>query len=162
MGEFAVAADEVRIAYQVSGAGEPLVLLAGQSNSHGWWDPVRADFAAAYRTVTLDWRGTGDSDKPDVPYSTRGFADDVIAVLDALGIERAHVYGTSMGGRVRPGGTSRTKSGGGWRRRTRSGCAPSCWAAPRRAVRSPWSAATTCGVPSRRARPPRSGARSST
>ncbi|MEV8113299.1 alpha/beta fold hydrolase [Streptomyces xiamenensis] len=100
MGEFAVAADEVRIAYQVSGAGEPLVLLAGQSNSHGWWDPVRADFAAAHRTVTLDWRGTGDSDKPDVPYSTRGFAGDVIAVLDTLGIGRAHVYGTSMGGRV--------------------------------------------------------------
>ncbi|WP_428836469.1 alpha/beta fold hydrolase [Streptomyces cheonanensis] len=92
------------------------MLLAGQSNSHGWWDPVRADFAAAYRTVTLDWRGTGDSDKPDVPYSTRGFADDVIAVLDALGIERAHVYGTSMGGRVAlgaPPGRSLGEAGGG-------------------------------------------------
>ncbi len=48
----------------------------------------------------MDYRGTGDSDAPDEPYSTRGFADDVIAVLDHLGIERGDVYGTSMGGRV--------------------------------------------------------------
>jgi len=76
------------------------VLLAGQSNNHAWWDPVRADFEASYRTITLDWRGTGDSDKPDEVYSTAGFADDVIAVLDDLRLPTAHVYGTSMGGRV--------------------------------------------------------------
>ena len=80
--------------------GQPLVLLAGQSNNHHWWDPVRADFEATYRTITLDWRGTGDSDKPDEVYSTPGFADDVVAVLDELGLAKAHVYGTSMGGRV--------------------------------------------------------------
>ncbi|WP_437345060.1 alpha/beta fold hydrolase [Streptomyces bacillaris] len=93
-------ADGVRIAYQVRGVGHPLVLLAGQANSHHWWDGVRDDFHAARRTVTLDYRGTGESDRPDRPYSTEGFADDVIAVLDDLGIERADVYGTSMGGRV--------------------------------------------------------------
>lgn len=59
---------------------------------------MRADFRR--RTVTLDWRGTGDSDRPDVVYSTEGFADDVIAVLDDAGIESADLYGTSMGGRV--------------------------------------------------------------
>jgi pimeloyl-ACP methyl ester carboxylesterase len=76
------------------------VLLAGQSNNHTWWDPVRMDFVQQYRTITLDWRGTGDSDKPDEVYSTRGFAGDVVAVLDSLGLANAHVYGTSMGGRV--------------------------------------------------------------
>jgi pimeloyl-ACP methyl ester carboxylesterase len=97
----AVAADGTAIAYQSAGSGTPLVLLAGQSNTHRWWDSARADFeAGGYRTITLDWRGTGDSDKPDEPYSTRGFATDVVAVLDELGIARAHVYGTSMGGRV--------------------------------------------------------------
>nr|WP_202892256.1 alpha/beta fold hydrolase [Kribbella shirazensis] len=75
-------------------------MLAGQSNNHTWWDPVRIDFDERHRTITVDWRGTGASDKPDEAYSTRGFAQDVIAVLDALGLERAHVYGTSMGGRV--------------------------------------------------------------
>ncbi len=93
--------DGVRIAFQPRGHGFPLVLLAGQANNHHWWDHVRDDFEiAGRRTVTLDYRGTGDSDKPDEPYSTEGFARDVVAVLDDLGIERADVYGTSMGGRV--------------------------------------------------------------
>ncbi|TCC26116.1 alpha/beta fold hydrolase [Kribbella sindirgiensis] len=96
----ATTVDGTRIAYQVRGTGQPLVLLAGQSNNHTWWDPIRADFEAHYRTITLDWRGTGESDKPDEVYSTPGFADDVVAVLDDLGLDSAHVYGTSMGGRV--------------------------------------------------------------
>jgi pimeloyl-ACP methyl ester carboxylesterase len=96
---YATTPDRVRIAYQEEGSGPPLVLLAGQANNHRWWSPVRADFAGR-RTISLDWRGTGASDKPDEPYSTRGFATDVLAVLDALRIDRADVYGTSMGGRV--------------------------------------------------------------
>ncbi|MGP3925979.1 alpha/beta fold hydrolase [Streptomyces sp. 8N616] len=92
--------DGTRIAYQARGNGAPLVLLAGQANSHHWWDTVRDDFHGSRRTITLDYRGTGDSDKPDEPYSTKLFAQDVIAVLDDLGVDRADVYGTSMGGRV--------------------------------------------------------------
>ncbi|MFE7524765.1 alpha/beta fold hydrolase [Kitasatospora sp. NPDC057542] len=92
--------DGVRIAYQVQGEGAPLVLLAGQANNHHWWDGVRDDFHAVRSTITLDYRGTGESDKPDEPYSTEVFTQDVIAVLDELGIEQADVYGTSMGGRV--------------------------------------------------------------
>jgi pimeloyl-ACP methyl ester carboxylesterase len=96
----ALAHDSARLAYQLRGIGRPLVLLAGQANSHIWWDRVREDFEHAHSTLTMDYRGTGASDKPDAPYSTPGFADDVIAVLDEVGIERADVYGTSMGGRV--------------------------------------------------------------
>lgn len=92
--------DGTRIAYQLQGQGAPLVLLAGQANNHHWWDAVRADFHPARSTLTLDYRGTGDSDKPDTPYSTELLAQDVIAILDELGIDRADVYGTSMGGRV--------------------------------------------------------------
>ncbi|MDI2027827.1 alpha/beta fold hydrolase [Saccharopolyspora sp. TS4A08] len=97
---FARAQDGTRLAYQVGGAGPPLVLLAGQANDHRWWDGVREDFEGAHRTITFDHRGTGDSDKPDEPCSTRGFASDVVAVLDELGIGSADVYGTSMGGRI--------------------------------------------------------------
>ncbi len=94
------APDRTALAYQRQGAGYPMVLLAGQANDHHWWDGVREDFHPAHSTITVDYRGTGDSGKPDQPYSTRGFAADVISVLDELGVERADVYGTSMGGRV--------------------------------------------------------------
>ena len=97
---FATAPDGTRIAYQVAGGGPPLLLLAGQANTHHWWDGVREDFHAARSTVSFDYRGTGASDKPDVPYSIDLFVEDALAVLDALGIESADVYGTSMGGRT--------------------------------------------------------------
>lgn len=78
-----------------------MLLLAGQANNHHWWDRVRSDFDAVLTTVTMDWRGTGDSDKPDTDsYGTRDLAADAIAVLDALGTESVLLYGTSMGGRV--------------------------------------------------------------
>ena len=89
------------IPFDVVGDGEPLLLLAGQANSRHWWDPVRDDLAARHRTVALDALGTGASTPPDgAEYSTRRFAEDAVAVLDAAGIDRAHVYGTSMGGKV--------------------------------------------------------------
>ncbi|UYM06487.1 alpha/beta fold hydrolase [Solicola gregarius] len=96
------ASDGAAIHYDVRGDGErSLLLLAGQSNDHRWWDSVRADFDARFRTIAVDWRGTGASDKPaDDSYSTTRFADDALAVLDDLGIARTHLYGTSMGGRV--------------------------------------------------------------
>ncbi|WP_091674644.1 alpha/beta fold hydrolase [Amycolatopsis marina] len=94
--------DKVAIHYEVHGSGaDTLVLLAGQANSSRWWDAVRPDFETTFRTVTIDYRGTGRSGKPDTDtYSTRGFASDVVAVLDHLEVTRAGVYGTSMGGRV--------------------------------------------------------------
>ncbi|MFE1764836.1 alpha/beta fold hydrolase [Streptomyces angustmyceticus] len=93
--------DGTMLAYQRRGTGRrPLVLLAGQANNHHWWDGVRDDFHTTHGTITMDYRGTGGSGKPEEPYSTRQFADDVIAVLDHLGVARADVYGTSMGGRV--------------------------------------------------------------
>ncbi|MFE0100828.1 alpha/beta fold hydrolase [Streptomyces sp. NPDC059009] len=100
---FAHAADGTALHYDVHGerGGPPLLLLSGQSNSHRWWDAVRDGFDAEFTTVALDHRGTGESGRPDTDtYSTPGFARDVVAVLDHAGIERAHVYGTSMGGRI--------------------------------------------------------------
>jgi pimeloyl-ACP methyl ester carboxylesterase len=98
---FATASDGTRLAYEVTGDGPALLLVAGQSNDRHIWHPVRDAFAASYRVVTFDHRGTGDSGKPDAPpYTTRGFAADAIAVLDDLRIDRAHAYGMSMGGRI--------------------------------------------------------------
>lgn len=133
---FAAAADGIRIAHQTEGEGAPLLLLSGQSNDHRWWDPVRGDFHTGHATITLDYRGTGASDKPDQPYSTVGFADDAIAVLDDLDLDRS----TST---ARPwAGASRS----GWRRAIPGGCAASCSAARRPVGRTPSSAAPPCGA----------------
>ena len=98
---YATASDGVRLYYEEIGAGEPLLLINGQASDHTGWDLVRDDFAAHYRVIVFDHRGTGLSDKlAEPPYSTRGFARDTIAILDSLGIARAHAYGISMGGRI--------------------------------------------------------------
>ena len=94
------------IAAQTGGPADapPLLLLAGQANSHRWWDGLREAFEADFATVTFDYRGTGETgDATDAPmstWSTRLFAQDAVDVMTRLGHERFAVYGTSMGGRV--------------------------------------------------------------
>jgi 3-oxoadipate enol-lactonase len=101
-----LAPDGARLYYEVSGAGEPLLLIAGRNSDHLLWNLVRGDFAKRFRVIVYDHRGTGQSDKPEQgrsmlrPYSTPGFARDAVAILDHLSIPRAHVYGVSMGGAV--------------------------------------------------------------
>lgn len=92
----------VSLYYEDSGGGEPLLLVAGQGSDHTMWDSIRRDFTSAgYRVITWDHRGTGQSDKPREPaYSVQGFAADAVGLLDHLGIQRAHAYGISMGGRI--------------------------------------------------------------
>ena len=98
---FATCQDDTRLYYQCQGQGPALLLLAGQSCDQREWGRVAADFAAHFQVIVWDYRGTGHSDKPEKPaYSTRGFAQDAVAVLDACGLARAHAYGISMGGRV--------------------------------------------------------------
>ncbi len=92
--------DNTRLAVQVRGNGPALLLLAGQANSHHWWDRARGDFTDTHTTVTFDYRGVGDSQDGHTDYSTSLFADDALSVMDSLAIERFDVYGTSMGGRT--------------------------------------------------------------
>ena len=93
-----VQANGINIYYESQGEGEPLFLIAGLGATHELWELQAPSFARWYRVVTFDNRGAGDSDKPPEPYSIALFADDTAALMDALGIERAHVYGQSMGG----------------------------------------------------------------
>jgi len=98
---FATATDGARLYYETIGTGEPFLLVSGGGGDHHAWDDIRDDFAARYQVIVFDHRGTGESDKPEQPpYTTRGFAQDAIAILDQLGIARTHAYGISMGGRV--------------------------------------------------------------
>lgn len=94
--------DGVKLHYDVAGDGPPLVLVHGMAcGRRMWWHQVR-HFRKRFRVVTLDLRGHGLSDAPADPaqYSEAIFTSDVIRLLDALGIDRAHLVGLSMGGGV--------------------------------------------------------------
>ena len=93
--------NDVSLYYEELGSGPPLLLIMGQGSDHHGWDAVRDDFADHHRVIVFDHRGTGQSDKPrDPAYSIEVFAADAVGLLDHLGIERAHAYGISMGGRI--------------------------------------------------------------
>jgi pimeloyl-ACP methyl ester carboxylesterase len=96
-----VRVDDVRLHYAASGSGDPLLMVMGMGGSSAGWAPdLIAELARSFRTIIYDNRGTGRSDKPNVPYSLEMFAADALAVLDDLNIARAHVFGVSMGGMI--------------------------------------------------------------
>ncbi|HJU48392.1 MAG TPA: alpha/beta hydrolase [Gaiellaceae bacterium] len=87
---------EVTLWADDQGDGEPLVLLGGFSAGHYIWDFVRPHLTG-FRTITLEPRGLGRSDRPPPPYSEQVWADDLRALLDRLGVERTHVWATGFG-----------------------------------------------------------------
>ena len=92
---------DVRLHYEVAGSGEPLLMVMGLGGSSAGWAPeLVAELSRSFRTIIYDNRGTGQSDKPDEPYSLEMFAGDAMAVLDDLHLRRAHVFGVSMGGMI--------------------------------------------------------------
>lgn len=94
-------ANGIEIGYQDRGQGEPLVLVMGLGASSLKWEPHILCYEKHFRVLAIDNRGSGCSSKPECEaYSIADMAADVIAMLDALGIERAHVNGISMGGAV--------------------------------------------------------------
>jgi len=98
--------DHVRIAYELVGAGPPIILLHGFASNRvrNWKDPRWFDTltTAGRQVVALDFRGHGESDKPHDPgaYSAAHMTGDVIRVLDHLGMARVDVMGYSMGARI--------------------------------------------------------------
>jgi 3-oxoadipate enol-lactonase len=89
-----------RIYWDEQGSGEPLLLIMGLSYPSYMWHRSRPVFRKSYRTIAFDNRGVGQSDVPPGVYSIALMASDAAAVLDAAGIESAHVFGASMGGMI--------------------------------------------------------------
>jgi 3-oxoadipate enol-lactonase len=90
----------VRLHWEDSGgSGPPVLLIMGLGmNATGWWRtiPVLAEF----RVLSFDNRGVGRSERLPGPYTVAEMADDAVSVLDAAGVESAHVYGISLGGMI--------------------------------------------------------------
>ncbi len=85
---------------QGDGDGEPLVLIMGLGGSGGAWWRLLRNLPPSVRALTLDNRGTGDSDPIRGHFTLEELVGDVLCVMDAAGVERAHVMGVSMGGMV--------------------------------------------------------------
>ena len=90
----------VKLYYESRGRGPAVLLVMGLGMTlSGWWRTVPV-LARSFRVLSFDNRGIGRSDGSALPYSVAAMADDAIAVLDAAGEQRAHVYGISLGGMV--------------------------------------------------------------
>ena len=89
-----------RIYWDEQGHGPPVLLIMGLGYTSDMWHRTRPVLAAHYRTVAFDNRGVGRSDVPLGPYPIALMASDAASVLDAAGIESAHVFGLSMGGMI--------------------------------------------------------------
>jgi pimeloyl-ACP methyl ester carboxylesterase len=119
--------DGIRLAYETAGNGEPLLLVHGTALSKATWRGLgyQRELARDFTVITMDMRGHGRSSKPQdtASYTMAAFSQDVLAVLDALGIAAAHYAGYSFGARVglalaarHPGRLlSLTTIGGGYR-----------------------------------------------
>lgn len=95
---YQIHANGIDIAYKLLGAGEPLVMIPGMGNLMDRWpQSVVAQLSKKYQLILLDNRGMGLSTANDTPFTYKLFADDVIGLLDALGVKKANVLGYSMG-----------------------------------------------------------------
>ena len=95
-----VSANNLTMHYERQGAGDPLLLIPYLAADHACYAFQVADYAKYFTCISVDPRGAGETDKPDGVYTTELFADDVAALMAALGIDRAHVAGLSLGAAV--------------------------------------------------------------
>ncbi len=91
---------EITLNVEERGSGPAFIFIPGLVGLSNAWDFQTAEFSKRYRCVAFDHRGAGDSDKPPNGYTTGILAHDVIALMDKLGIDKAHIAGTSTGGCV--------------------------------------------------------------
>jgi pimeloyl-ACP methyl ester carboxylesterase len=95
-----VEANGIQLACEVRGDGPPVLLVTGTGYAASFWEPFVPHLTSAFRVITFDNRGSGGSSKPEGPYSSKQMAADTLGLMDALGLEWAHVVGHSLGGMV--------------------------------------------------------------
>ena len=94
------AVNGVELWYSVEGEGTPVVQIHGAGFGHFNFAPATPELAKHFRVIDYDMRGYGKSDRPVQDYDMEVWADDLASLMDALGIDAAHVHGTSMGGMI--------------------------------------------------------------
>jgi aminoacrylate hydrolase len=86
--------------YETAGNGPPLLLVTGLAGVSSYWDPNVAELSAHFTTIRYDHRGTGRSIRSERDYSIEMLTDDLVGLMDQLGIERASFLGHSTGGAI--------------------------------------------------------------
>ena len=92
-----VKANGITINYEQQGTGEPLLLIPFLTADNACYAFQVADYAKHFTCISVDPRGAGETDKPPGTYSMELFADDLAAFMQAIGVDRAHVSGVSLG-----------------------------------------------------------------
>lgn len=92
-----VKANSIMMNYEQQGSGEPLILIPYLTADHACYAFQVAEYAKHFTCISIDLRGTGETDRPVGAYTTEVLADDVAAFMEAAGIKRAHVFGLSLG-----------------------------------------------------------------
>src|SRR6185436_4913470 len=97
---YATTDDRVKLWYEETGSGQPIVFVHEFAADHRSWEPQMRHFGQRYRCITFSARGYPPSDVPEKAesYSQNRATDDIASVLDHLKIDRAHIVGLSMGG----------------------------------------------------------------
>ena len=101
-----VEVNDINIYYEIHGVGEPLLMIQGLGFeiSAMVTEPGKSrfidKFADRYQVIVFDYRGVGRTEKPDMPYSIDMLAGDTVCLMNALGIHKAHIMGTSMGSQI--------------------------------------------------------------
>ena len=92
-----IRAGNIALNYEQQGSGEPLVLIPYLAADNACYAFQIPDYAKHFTCISIDLRGTGESDKPEGAYSTEVLADDVAALMQAVGVQTAHIMGLSLG-----------------------------------------------------------------
>ena len=92
--------NDIDVAYRISGTGEPLVMIMGITGSKWHWLGFDRRLGAEFLAIAFDNRGIGETSAPEGLTTIPQMATDTVGLLDALGIDRAHVFGVSMGGMI--------------------------------------------------------------
>lgn len=90
----------VKISYRVYGTGFPVIFLHGYGAKKEIWKPQVTEICKSFKVITFDIRGTGESDRPNMPYTMEMLSEDVIGLMDFLKIKKAHIIGRSFGGMI--------------------------------------------------------------
>jgi proline-specific peptidase len=93
-------ANGIKIFYEISGEGYPVILVHGFGSNRTEWFVQVPSLSEKFKVIIFDNRGTGKSDRPNIPYTMEIFADDIAGLLDHLEIDKVHIIGVSLGGMI--------------------------------------------------------------